>query len=211
MIDYSWLGCRSEDKEGTMGAMAVESGSIQSTHGRPFTVDDLEAMPDDGNRYELIDGMLIVSPAPGRRHQKIAYELYGVLSKACPKEFDVLGAPFAVRLSQTFELQPDVLVGRAEDFTDKLLPVAPVLAVEVLSPSSVINDLNNKKATYQRLCVQSYWVIDPEEPTLTAFELDDESIYRKVAEVKGAEVFETQRPFPVRIVPVELLGRLAKS
>ena len=194
-----------------MGAMAVESGSIQSTHGRPFTVDDLEAMPDDGNRYELIDGMLIVSPAPGTRHQKIAYRLHAVLDNACPEEFEVLGAPYAVRLSETLELQPDVLVGRAEDFTEKLLPVAPVLAVEVLSPSSVINDLNNKKATYQRLCVQSYWVIDPEEPTLTAFELDDESIYRKVAEVRGAEVFETQRPFPVRNVPVELLGRLAKS
>jgi Uma2 family endonuclease len=211
MIDHSWLGCRSEHKEGTMGAMAVEFGSIQSTHGRPFTVDDLEAMPDDGNRYELIDGMLIVSPAPGTRHQKITYELYGVLSKACPEEFEVLGAPYAVRLSHILELQPDVLVGHAEDFTDKLLPVAPVLAVEVLSPSSVINDLNNKKATYQRLCVQSYWVIDPEEPALTAFELDDESIYRKVAEVRGAEVFEAQRPFPVRIVPVELLGRLARK
>lgn len=194
-----------------MRAMAVESGSVQFTHGRPFTVDDLEAMPDDGNRYELIDGMLIVSPVPGTRHQKVAYRLYGVLDHACPEEFEVLGAPYAVRLSQTLELQPDVLVGHAEDFTDKLLPVAPVLAVEVLSPSSAINDLNNKKATYQRLCVRSYWVIDPEEPTLTVFELDDESIYRKVAEVRGAEVFEAQRPFPVRIVPVELLGRLAKS
>jgi Uma2 family endonuclease len=197
------------DKEGTMEVMAVEPGSVPIAHGRPFTVDDLEAMPDDGNRYELIDGMLIVSPAPGTRHQKIVYRLYAVLDDACPEEFEVLGAPYAVRLSETFELQPDVLVGHAEDFTDKLLPVPPVLAVEVLSPSSVINDFNNKKAIYQRLCVQSYWVIDPEEPTLTVFELDDESIYRKVAEVKGAEVFEAQRPFPVRIVPVKLLGRLA--
>lgn len=194
-----------------MGAMAVESGSVQFTHGRPFTVDDLEAMPDDGNRYELIDGMLIVSPAPDRRHQTIVLKLGTALDAACPPDMQTLIAPFAVRPSEFTELQPDVLVGRDEDFTDKLLPVAPLLAVEVISPSSVINDLNNKKATYQRLCVQSYWVIDPEEPTLTAFELDDESIYRKVAEVKGAEVFETQRPFPVRVVPVELLGRLAKS
>jgi Uma2 family endonuclease len=192
-----------------MRAMTAETSPVQLAHGRPFTVDDLEAMPDDGNRYELIDGMLIVSPAPGTRHQKIAYRLFGVLDQACPEEFEVLGAPYAVRPSQTTELQPDVLVGRAEDFTDKLLPVAPVLAVEVFSPSSVINDLNNKKATYQRLGVQSYWVIDPEEPTLTAFELDDAGVYQQVAEVEGAKAFETQQPFPVRIVPVELLGRLA--
>lgn len=73
----------------------------------------------------------------------------------------------------------------------------------------MINDLNNKKAAYQRLGVQSYWVIDPEEPTLTVFELDDMGVYTKVAEVKGADAFDAQRPFPVRIVPVELLGRLA--
>jgi Uma2 family endonuclease len=193
-----------------MGAMTAESGSVQLAHGRPFTVDDLAAMPDDGNRYELIDGMLVVSPAPGRRHQKVAYNLYGVLNEACPDEFDVLGAPFAVRPSRTTELQPDVLVGRDEDFTDKLLPVAPVLAVEVFSPSSVLNDLNNKKAAYQRLGVQNYWVIDPEEPTLAVFELNENGVYHKVAEVKGDQAYEAERPFPVRIVPVELLGKLAR-
>jgi Uma2 family endonuclease len=48
-------------------------------HGRPFTVDDLEGMPDDGNRYELIDGMLIVSPAPVPWHQLVLGELFYVL------------------------------------------------------------------------------------------------------------------------------------
>jgi len=187
--------------------MTAEAGSVRIAHGRPFTVDDLEAMPDDGNRYELIDGMLLVSPAPGRPHQKMAYELYGVLAAACPDEFDVLGAPFSVRPSNTTELQPDVLVGRDEDFTDKLLPAAPVLAVEVLSPSSVINDLNNKKAAYQRLGVQSYWVIDPEEPSLIAFELDGDGVYQQVAEVKGDDPFEARLPFPVTVVPKALFGK----
>ncbi len=189
-----------------MGAMTAESGSFQLAHGRPFTVDDLEAMPDDGNRYELIDGMLLVSPAPGRPHQKLAYELYGVLAAACPDEFDVLGAPFAVRPSTTTELQPDLLVGRDEDFTDKLLPAAPVLAVEVLSPSSVINDLNNKKAAYQRVGVQSYWVIDPGEPSMVVFELDDAGIYQQVAEVKGDDPYEARLPFPVTVV-LSALGK----
>jgi Uma2 family endonuclease len=194
-----------------MEAMAVESGSVHLAHGRPFTVDDLEAMPDDGNRYELIDGLLIVSPAPGLRHQTAVGELFVVLNAACPPEMHVLVAPFGVRPSQTTELQPDVLVGHLADFTEKFLPVAPVLAVEVFSPSSVLHDLNNKKAVYQRLGVENYWVIDPMEPTLTAFELDEAGIYQQIAEVKGSDVFEARQPFPVRVVPVELLGRLAEN
>jgi len=190
--------------------MTAESGSIRLAHGRPFTVDDLEAMPDDGNRYELIDGTLFVSPAPGRRHQRRVLWLAMALVQRCPDGMEVLTAPFAVRASRTTELQPDVLVGRDEDFTEKLLPVAPLLAVEVCSPSSVLNDLNNKRAAYQRLEVPSYWVIDPEEPTLIVYELNENLVYHKVAEVKGSEAFEAERPFPVRVVPSELLGRLAR-
>jgi len=190
--------------------MTAESGSIRLAHGRPFTVDDLEAMPDDGNRYELIDGTLFVSPAPGRRHQRIVLWLAMALVQRCPDGMEVLTAPFAVRASRTTELQPDVLVGRDEDFTEKLLPVAPLLAVEVFSPSSVLNDLNNKRAAYQRLEVPSYWVIDPDEPKLVVYELNENLIYHKVAEVKGDEAFEAERPFPVRVVPSELLGRLAR-
>ena len=175
----------------------------------PMTVQDLEGMPEDGRRYELIDGVLIVSPAPGLRHQKIAYRLYGVLEGACPAEFEVVGAPFAVHSGDKIELHPDVLIGRYEDFTEKDLPVAPVLAVEVLSPSTAIHDLNTKKAVFERLGVSSYWVIDPVEPALTVFELDVDGRYQQIAKAAGAEPFDAERPFPVRIVPRELLGRLA--
>ncbi len=175
----------------------------------PMTVHDLEGMPKDGRRYELIDGVLIVSPAPGRRHQKIVVRLSALLDARCPPEYDVLVAPFAVHAGDRVELQPDVLVGRDEDFTDRDLPVAPVLVVEVLSPSTAIHDLNTKKAVYERLGVPSYWVIDPEEPALTVFEVDVEGRYQQVAKAAGDESFEAERPFPVRIVPRELLGRLA--
>ncbi|MGH3727598.1 MAG: Uma2 family endonuclease [Micromonosporaceae bacterium] len=122
---------------------------------------DLAKMPDDGRRYELIDGTLVVSPAPGTRHQKIVLRLGAALDATCPEAFEVLVAPYSVQPADTTELQPDVLVGRAEDFTEKLLPTAPVLAVEVLSPSTALNDLNNKKAVYERLGVPAYWVIEP--------------------------------------------------
>src|SRR5436305_979281 len=147
----------------------------------PMTVRDLERMPEDGRRYELIDGVLVGSPAPGLRHQKIAYRLYGVLEAACPLAYQVFGAPFAVHSGDKIELQPDVLVGRDEDFTDRDLPMPPVLAVEVLSPSTAIHDLNTKKAVYERFGTGSYWVIDPGEPALTVFELDQDGHYQQVA------------------------------
>ncbi|MGQ0572733.1 MAG: Uma2 family endonuclease [Pseudonocardia sp.] len=189
--------------------MTVTTGSYDIAHGRPFTVDDLEAMPDDGNRYELIDGMLFVSPAPVLRHQKIIVQLCVRLDAVCPAGMHVLAAPFAVRPSRSTELQPDVLVAREDDLTEKLLPVAPLLVVEVLSPSTALNDLNTKKAAYERLGVPSYWVVDPQQPSLTAFELDGAGRYQQLAEVKGDEVFEARRPYTVAIVPVELLGSLA--
>ncbi|SDD53368.1 Uma2 family endonuclease, partial [Actinokineospora iranica] len=104
-----------------MGTMVATTGSYPFAHGRPFTVDDLEAMPDDGNRYELLDGMLLVSPAPGVRHQKIVVKLSRLLDEVCPRSLHVLVAPFAVRTARDIELRPDVLVAREEDLTEKLL------------------------------------------------------------------------------------------
>lgn len=191
-----------------MGAMTATSGGFPVSGSGPLTVRDLEGMPDDGRRYELIDGVLFVSPAPGTRHQYMQHRLWAVLDAACPPEFAVLAAPYAVHHGDYMELQPDVLVGRFEDFTEKDLPKPPVLAVEVLSPSTALNDLNTKKAAYERLGVQSYWVVDPIEVRLTVFELRD-GRYTETASVTGNEVYEPRRPFPARIVPIELLGRFA--
>lgn len=191
-----------------MSVMMTETPSAGIPQGRPFTVDDLEAMPDDGKRYELIDGMLVVSPAPGRRHQRVVLLLSMALEERCRPGLEVLPAPFAVRPSATTELQPDVLVAREVDLTETLLPAAPVLAVEVLSPSSVINDMNNKKAAYERMGVASYWVVDPQAPSITVFELAD-GHYELIAEVKDTDVMSVENPFPVRITPRDLLGTLA--
>ena len=177
----------------------------------PYTVADLELMPDDGRRYELIDGELFVSPAPGTRHQKIVAALVAQLYPICPHDLHVFPAPFAVRPSDRTEVQPDVLVARDEDLTEKNLPVAPVLAVEVLSPSTASNDFISKKAAYERMGVASYWIIDPEQPRLMVFELDAQGDYRLVGDVKDGEVFEAERPFPVRVVPAKLLGTLRRS
>ncbi|HET9255068.1 MAG TPA: Uma2 family endonuclease [Pseudonocardiaceae bacterium] len=174
----------------------------------PFTVHDLEGMPDDGRRYELIDGELLVSPAAGLRHQTVALRLYRLLDDACPGELYVLAAPFAVRTDNSNEVQPDVLVARFDELTEKNLPTAPVLAVEVLSPSGRLIDLNLKRAHYQRLGTPSYWVLDPDVPDLLVLELDPAGEYQEIARVSGEAAFEARQPFKVRVVPAELLGRL---
>jgi Uma2 family endonuclease len=182
---------------------------IGLAEGRPFTVHDLEAMPDDGRRYELIDGMLLVTPAPGWSHQEMAGALYLVLHAACPAELRVLLAPFAVRTSPLNEVQPDVLVARYAELTEACLPVAPVLAVEALSRSTQLGDRNTKKAHYERLGVPSYWLLDPVQPGgLEVYELDEHGRYQLTAKVSGDESYAATRPFPVQVCPARLLDGL---
>ncbi len=189
----------------TTGGHLTSMSLVAST---PFTVRDLEGMPDDGRRYELIDGELLVSPAPGLRHQTISYRLHRVLDDACPDDLYVIAAPFAVQTDISNELQPDVLVARFDELTEKNLPTAPVLAVEVLYPSGRLIDLNLRRAAYERMGTPSYWVLDPDVPDLLVLELGADGRYEKVARVAGDEVFDARRPFGVRVVPAELLGRL---
>lgn len=176
---------------------------------RPYTVADLETMPDDGHRYELIDGELLVSPTPGLPHQEVVYTLYGLLRAACPSDLHVVGAPFAVRLDAFNEYQPDVIVARKGELTMERLAKAPMLAVEVISPTSGLRDANLKKAVYARMGVPSFWLVLPDldQPALTVFELEAGE-YRQVAHVVGDEPFEAQQPFPVRVVPADLVAGL---
>jgi len=191
-----------------MGGTMTHMGTVASS---PFSVADLEGMPDDGRRYELIDGQLLVSPAPGLRHQAMAAALYRLLDDACPDDLFVLIAPFAVRTDLSNELQPDVLVARRDQLTDKNLPAAPVLAVEVLSPSRGLVDLNLKRAAYQRMGTPSYWVLDPDMPDLLVLELDQSGRYVEVRHVAGPGAFIAARPFDVRVEPAELLSRLNRQ
>lgn len=167
---------------------------------RPLTRADLDAMPDDGHRYELIDGVLVVSPAPRIRHQDAVASLYRQLFAACPPELKVLFAPVDVALSDDTVMQPDLLVARREDFTERDLPTAPVLAVEVLSPSTRAFDLLLKKDRLQRAGCQHYWVVDPDVPAIMAWRLAD-GAYAEAGRAEGDDALELAEPFPLRITP----------
>ena len=98
----------------------------------------------------------------------------------------MLLAPVDVVVGPSTVLEPDVLVARRSDLTERNLPAAPVLAVEVLSPSTRRIDLGTKRLAFEAAGVPSYWVVDPDEPLLTAFELEHGS-YHEVARVTGDE------------------------
>jgi len=173
--------------------------------GRPFTVDDLDFMPDDGNVYELIDGVLIVSPPPGRRHQRALLRLGELLDDACPEDLAVLWPPYVVRTADDTELRPDLQVAWEEDIDGEVVLDAPELVIEIADPSTAINDFNNKKAAYARMGVPHYWVLDPSRPSMLVYELNGGHYHRK-ARVCAEELFETDEPFPIRVVLTELLG-----
>jgi Uma2 family endonuclease len=172
---------------------------------RPWTVDDLERLPDDGLQYELLDGMLLVTPSRTVVHQWASGRLFLLLSAGCPTELKVFFAPLDWQPDLLTSLQPDLLVVRDEDVEVKNITRPLVLAVEVLSPSTRRKDLHLKRSKYQDAGVESYWIVDPEAPSITALELID-SRYGAVAEATGDEAITVEKPFPLNVVPSSLVG-----
>jgi Uma2 family endonuclease len=173
--------------------------------GDGLTVADLDGFPDDGWRYELIDGTLLVSAAPSVAHQRASMRLTLLLAATLPPHLEVFAAPLDVRLDDTTQLQPDLLVAPREQFTAKNLPGAPLLAVEIVSPSTRLIDRNLKKARFEEAGCASFWVVDPLEPRLTAWQLVDGS-YVEVADVSGDESWTASAPYAVTISPAQLVG-----
>jgi len=128
-----------------------------------YTVDDLEKFPDDGNRYELLDGVLLVTPQAAAGHQVVVSRIQGELIVALQKPglAHVVG-PGAVERRPRTQLQPDILVypARFSPKTDWGKITEHWLAVEVLSPSSRIYDREFKRDAYFALGVQQVWLVD---------------------------------------------------
>lgn len=172
--------------------------------GAVLTEDDLATMPDDGHRYELLDGALLVTPAPSWHHQTCVTSLLVLLHAHRRPGQTVLVAPFDVRLSRTTVLEPDLLVARKADMRPARLEGPPLLAIEVLSPSTRRIDLGAKRLANEAAGLPAYWLVDPDLPSLTVLELDA-GRYVERATVSGDEPFHATFPFPMAVVPARLL------
>ncbi len=181
-----------------MGAMTT------ATRSGGFTRADLDAMPDDGRRYELIDGAIFVTPSPRFVHQVVAGNLYLRLHAQCPEELRLLFAPFDVALADDTVVEPDLVLAPRADFSEKDLSVAPMLAIEILSPSTRRVDLFVKRGRYEEAGVGAYWIVDPDEPSITAYELQD-GVFASGPVARGEETFDVTFPFAVSFTPNELL------
>lgn len=151
-----------------------------ATDSRYWTPDDVWALPDDGNRYECIDGILLVSPSPVRAHQRVLGRLLLLVAPYVEAQRlgEALLSPADIRLNVGNLVQSDLFVvpvdaaGRmGREWTDVR---ALLLAAEVLSPSTARYDRTLKRQYYQRSGVGEYWVVDANSHLVERWCPDDE-------------------------------------
>jgi Uma2 family endonuclease len=172
-----------------------------------WTYEDWLRLPDDGYRYEVIAGVLYVSPPPLTRHQRALIRLVGLFLdflKLRPVG-EVLCAPVGVRLpNQPVPFQPDIVFIRAERLHiigENYIEGIPDLVVEILSPSNWLYDRREKMRVYQEAGVPEYWIVDPRAETIEIYALE-QGIYELASQYSRSEVAASQ-VLPGFEVPVE--------
>jgi Uma2 family endonuclease len=184
--------------------------TVSASHGfgRIWTIDDLVDTPDDGNRYEIADGSLLVSPAPSVPHGRVNDRLWRVLDRQAPSGLRVVAVGLGVDIHRrrTYYI-PDLLITTEEALegndADNLQPADVLLVAEVLSPSNAGKDLVQKRHDYAAAGIPRYWIVDPRERAVTVLALPDgASTYEEAAVVRGT--WSTDFPYPLTIDPADV-------
>jgi len=194
-----------------MSNMAV---SIQEPSGLPaappaggeWTVDLLDQIPDDNLKYEILDGILLVSPAPGPRHQRAILRLAMILNDRCPSDHEVFLSPLDWRPDSRTNLQPDLLVVAKDRIGEKNIIQNPAIVVEVLSPSSRRYDRLLKFGRYAEAGIGQYWIVDPDRPSIEVYDLDNTGAYRLSGSADGDATLTVAGPMAVTVTPSRLVS-----
>ena len=162
-----------------------------------MTVADLEGMPDDGNRYELIEGELYVSCAPGLTHQIVSDNIvYLIRSYLEQNPIGIVVSTIGLILSDYNGVIPDIVFFRHEDYdrlvSNERLCSAPDLVVEILSSGSenIRRDRVAKHKLYGKYGVKEYWMVDRDQQTLEVYRLKDGAL-ELVSKLKDHDLLET--------------------
>jgi len=144
----------------------------------PYTYQEYQYLPNDGRRYEIVEGELYVTPAPSPMHQTVSRRLQFVLMKQLeePGIAFIFNAPFDVILAETSVVEPDLAIirqGRRGSLSKRGFEGAPDVVVEILSPTTRGNDVFLKKTAYARLGVAEYWIVDPDLGRIEVFRLKE--------------------------------------
>ena len=157
----------------------------QSTKAGVWMYKDLVSLPDDGRRYEIIEGELYEMPSPNLNHAAVIANLITVL---IPSVASFGGRWFTAPIDVFFQgadpVQPDIVVilpGWPGTLTHRGPEGAPDLLIEVLSPSNRGHDLLTKQALYARAGVREYWLVDPERRSIEILTLDRDALHLTVA------------------------------
>jgi Uma2 family endonuclease len=142
------------------------------------TIEELLALPEDGQRHELLDGVHAVTPGPTYGHQHVLSRLFSALVEALKERSDleVLSSPADLVLAPRTLVQPDLFVLRVDP---EALPKGwqdvgvPVLAIEILSPGTAARDRGIKRRIYQRAGVAEYWIVDIDARLMERWRPDD--------------------------------------
>ncbi|MGR6921822.1 Uma2 family endonuclease [[Actinomadura] parvosata] len=173
----------------------------------PFSVDDLLEIPDDGHRYELFNGSLVVSPAPTPLHQDTIFALQTILHQAKPSHLKVY-ATVNVRASEHDFYIPDlVVVPKVAARSARLMfrPSDVLLAVEVVSPTTKVQDRKLKPEAYAAAGIPSYWRFESSPgPELHVHELDG-GAYTEPSVYKGGTTVTLTTPYTVSFDPADLI------
>lgn len=141
---------------------------LMATHFRQWTLDEVHALPDDGNKYELVNGELFVTPPPTDGHETILARLTALLSPyVIRNKLGLVYHPRAVIRVRGSEVEPDLMVRQPSSRmnTDWEDAPAPILVVEVFSGSTRRRDQNQKRQFYLEMGIAEYWMLDPERRT----------------------------------------------
>jgi Uma2 family endonuclease len=147
-----------------------------------LTLADLEAMPDDGRRYELIGGAIVITPAPGTAHQRFSRRLLALLEASAPAGHEMFAAPIHLDLPGEQRVQPDLVIAPSSSVGELRLSLPVLLVVEIVSGRSKTQDTVTKRAVYAAAGIPAYWIIDPGANDVTALRLDEQGAYQSYAQ-----------------------------
>jgi Uma2 family endonuclease len=164
-----------------------------------WTYDDYVALPADGKCYEIVNGVLYMSPSPGWSHQEIVGEIFAHLRTylRTTELGGVFMAPLDVELAPNTVFQPDVVVllkASHKKLRERHIVGAPDLTVEVVSPTSETHDRHRKITAYARAGVPEYWIVDSDSRTV-------EILFLESGEYHSQGVYRGKATLPSQIVP----------